>query len=93
MGMTRRFRHVDWTLKQLGLSGVWVHVQCVSGTPPCGASPPAREERQTPDGALAWTEEHLRLTGHRRYDRLLFDVVQWDPPDDVDPRTIEGVTT
>ncbi|MFD5555049.1 hypothetical protein ACFWIA_14585 [Streptomyces sp. NPDC127068] len=89
--MTRLFWQVTWTLKRLEFWGVRAHIQCVSGTPQCGATSPP--ERRTPDGVLTWAEEHLRQTGHRRYDRVLFDTVQWDPPEDVDPRTIKGVTT
>ncbi|MFD8934341.1 hypothetical protein ACFV0R_03670 [Streptomyces sp. NPDC059578] len=90
--MTRLF-DLDWTLTRLEDQGVWVHIACVSGNPLCGASPSMRPVHATPDGALAWAEEHMRLTGHRRYDRLSFDVVQWDPPGDVDPGVLPGVTT
>jgi hypothetical protein len=93
MGMTRRFRHVQWTVKRLDFWGTGVHVQCVSGAPQCGAVPPPGTRHGSPEEALVWTEEHFRATGHRRYDRVLFDTVQWDPPEGVDPRTLPGVTT
>ncbi|WP_445397099.1 hypothetical protein ACSMX9_24785 [Streptomyces sp. LE64] len=35
----------------------------------------------------------VNARSHRRYDRVLFDTVQWDPPEGVDPRTLPGVTT
>jgi hypothetical protein len=89
----RRWCHLEWTLKQVESWGVRAHVQCVSGSPRCGAAPPLGPETRTPDGALAWAEEHLRATGHRRYQRSLHDTVQWDPPLGVDPRTLPGVTT
>ncbi|MER5493964.1 hypothetical protein ACSMX9_10790 [Streptomyces sp. LE64] len=91
--MTRRFRHIEWTLKQVESLGIRAHVQCVSGTPPCRETPPSGLENRTPEEALAWVEGHLRATGHRRYDRVLFDTVQWDPPRDVDPGTLPGTTT
>ncbi|MGW1144299.1 DUF7848 domain-containing protein [Streptomyces sp. NPDC002454] len=93
MGVNRRFRHVEWTLKALTFREVQAHVQCVSGVPQCGAVPPWRPEHLSPDGVLTWAEEHFRATGHRRYDRVVFDTVQWDPPQGVDPRGLPGVTT
>ncbi|MFD7547533.1 hypothetical protein ACFV0R_22680 [Streptomyces sp. NPDC059578] len=42
---------------------------------------------------MRWAELHFRETGHRRFDRALFETVQWDPPQDVDPRTFPGVET
>jgi hypothetical protein len=88
----RRFRHLVWTLRLVECKA-WTHIQCVSGSPRCGEVPPGRPGSRSPDDALVWAEEHFRATGHRRFDRLLFDTVQWDPPRDVDPRTLPGVTT
>ncbi|MFJ6574245.1 hypothetical protein ACIQNU_43345 [Streptomyces sp. NPDC091292] len=73
--------------------GVRAHVECVSGSPPCGAEPPDATKGLTPDDIEAWAEYHFRRTGHRRYERFICDTVQWDPPADVDPLTINGVTT
>lgn len=93
MGMTRLFAYTRWTLKQVESNGVRAHIACVSGTPPCGAEPPDAAKGLTPDEVEAWAEYHFRGTGHRRYDRVCCDTVQWDPPEDIDPRTIAGVTT
>ncbi|MGW1143598.1 DUF7848 domain-containing protein [Streptomyces sp. NPDC002454] len=90
--MTRRFRHVEWTLKRMDAKA-WAHIQCVSGEPRCGAVPPGRPGNRSPEDVLAWTEEHFRVTGHRRYDRVLFDRVQWDPPEGLDPHSLPGVST
>jgi hypothetical protein len=91
--VTRRFRHIEWTLRRLDFWGARAYVQCVSGSPQCGAAPPAGSEGRTDEGSLRWAESHFRETGHRRFDRALFETVQWDPPEDVDPRTLPGVTT
>ncbi|MEO3977608.1 hypothetical protein AAFN69_27575 [Streptomyces sp. CAU 1734] len=91
--MTRRFRYVLWTLKRVESIGVDAHITCVSGTPACGAEPPVTPEGLAVDGIAAWAEHHLRMTGHRRYDRVIRDTVQWDPPEDTDPRHITGVST
>ncbi|MFD5557029.1 hypothetical protein ACFWIA_24715 [Streptomyces sp. NPDC127068] len=93
MGLTRPFRYVLWTLKQVESPGARAHVQCVSGTPKCGAEPPIRPGKWTPDNAHAWAEDHMRATGHRRYDRVVFDTVQCDPPEGIDPTNLGGVTT
>ncbi|MEU0986121.1 hypothetical protein [Streptomyces sp. NPDC005953] len=92
MGLTRRFRELIWTLKLQEASGISVHVACASGESGCRALPGGAEDLCV-DDAEAWTEAHFRRTGHRRY--LFFECYtkQWDPPSDVDPRTIEGVTT
>ncbi|MCM2391038.1 hypothetical protein [Streptomyces albipurpureus] len=92
MGMVRRFRQLIWTLTLLADDGVSVHVACVSGEPGCGADPEGAEDLSV-DDAEAWTEYHFRRTGHRRYLFVHCSTKQWDPPADVDPRTIEGVTT
>lgn len=93
MRVTTRFRNLLWTLKKTEFWGARVHIQCVSGTPQCGAVPPFGPERRTSHGALAWPEWHMRDTGHLRYDRALFETLQWDPPGGIDPRTLPGVTT
>ncbi|WP_445402550.1 hypothetical protein ACSMX9_13395 [Streptomyces sp. LE64] len=90
--MSRRFRDIDWELKQME-SDKKAHVQCISGTPRCGAVPPGRPGSRSWDDVLTWTEEHFRLTGHRRYDRVVFDLVQWDPPQDAGPRSLPDATT
>lgn len=91
--MIRWFRYVGWTLTQVEYRGVRAHARCVSGTPMCGAMAPAEPRSRSAAGVLAWVEKHMRETGHRRYDRALFDTVQWDPPAGIDPRTLPGVTT
>jgi hypothetical protein len=69
------------------------HLQCISGTPRCGAVPPGRPGSRSLDEVRNWAEEHFHATGHRRYDRVVFDLVQWDPPQDVDPRSLPDVST
>ncbi|MCM2392569.1 hypothetical protein [Streptomyces albipurpureus] len=91
--MIRRFRELLWTLKRVDSMAVRTHIECVSGAKPCGAEPPATGAETTPEVAEAWAEFHFKTTGHRRFERVYCDTVQWDPPTDVDPRTIEGVST
>ncbi len=91
--MGRRFRHIEWSLRRLEFWGASAYAQCVSGNPQCDATPPPGPEFRTAEGAARWIEVHFRETGHRRFDRALFETVQWDPPEDVDPRTLPGVTT
>ncbi len=91
--MSGRFRHIEWSLRRLDFWGARACAQCVSGSPQCGAVPPPGPESRTDEGAMRWVESHFRETGHRRFDRTLFETVQWDPPDEVDPRALPGVTT
>ncbi|MFF0449686.1 hypothetical protein ACFYT4_25295 [Streptomyces sp. NPDC004609] len=95
MRTTRLFRHLVWTLTHVESEGVRAHIECVSGTPPCGAEPEPDDTGQglTVGDGEAWAEYHFRRTGHRRYARTVCDTVQWDPPAETDPRTLPGVTT
>ncbi|MFI1887377.1 hypothetical protein [Streptomyces jumonjinensis] len=61
-------------------AGARARIECVSGTPPCGAEPPDAARELTPGDVHAWAEYHFRRTGHRRYARAVRDTVQWDPP-------------
>ncbi len=91
--MSRQFRHIEWSLRRLESWGVSAYAQCVSGSPPCDAIPPKDPEFRTAEGATRWMEVHFRETGHRRFDRALFETVQWDPPEDFASPTLPGVTT
>ncbi|MEU3601226.1 hypothetical protein ABZ714_21280 [Streptomyces sp. NPDC006798] len=91
--MKRHFRHIDWTLKEVPSADVRVHVVCVSGIPQCTEELPRSPDPVTREDADAWKLSHFTATGHRRFEELSSRVVQWDPDDDVDPRTILGVTT
>ncbi|MGW4031248.1 DUF7848 domain-containing protein [Streptomyces sp. NPDC004838] len=95
MTTSRTFRHLLWTLTHVESEGAWVHIECVSGTPPCGAEaePGGSVRGLTVDDGEAWAEYHFRRTGHRRYARTVCDTLQWDPPVGTDPRTFPGVTT
>ncbi|WP_455681996.1 DUF7848 domain-containing protein [Streptomyces uncialis] len=90
--MNRHFRHVDWKLKEVPSTVTLVDIACISGKPRCREIPRRSGPLSLADGE-AWLLAHFKTTGHRRYEETYSRVVQWDPPDDIDPRTILGVTT